>query len=71
MVNGKQVVGKWVIFACQRFLDDIDAAWAETSPWEFDAERADRPMRLAELPPTKSRPGRRRQAPSPVPAPPR
>lgn len=49
VLSGKIPVCRYVHLACQRFIDDLDAAKAGTSPWEFRADLADKPIKAAAL----------------------
>ncbi len=49
VVAGRIVTGRLARLSCERFLRDLDAADAGTSPWEFRRDLAERPCKLAEL----------------------
>ncbi len=56
VVNGKIISGKRRKQACQRFIDELEKSAVEPSyPWEFDIEKAYRPIEFIErfLVPTK------------------
>lgn len=57
VVDGKLVSGKRRIQACQRFIDELNESFNNPDyPWEFDLEKAYRPIEFMErfLAPTKS-----------------
>lgn len=47
-VNGLNVTGEWVKRACERHLKDLEKSKSPNYPWEFDEERAWRPIRFIE-----------------------
>lgn len=49
VVSGKIIACRWVRLACQRHLDDLDAAKAKDYPFRFDEERVERVCEFAEL----------------------
>lgn len=55
VIDGKIVTGKRVKQACKRFLSELKASKKKSYPWEFDVEKAYRPINFIEkfMRPTK------------------
>lgn len=49
IVEGKIPACKWVILSCQQHLNDLEASRDPDYPYEFDHEKANRPVRFIEL----------------------
>ena len=51
VVSGKQIACKWIILACQRYLDEIKLSKESDYPYKFDKAKANKAIYFKELMP--------------------